>query len=92
MPFMEQRQRWSRGFVEAFKAHGSLLFRRRLSAFFIWWNLLFPYMDLVYAIALLPGILNSCGKIDGHAEKMREGLPPGKQGPARPWNSVTTRL
>jgi biofilm PGA synthesis N-glycosyltransferase PgaC len=62
-PFMEQRQRWSRGFVEAFKAHGSLLFRRRLSTFFIWWNLLFPYMDLVYAIALLPGIVLACAGV-----------------------------
>ncbi|WP_235186586.1 glycosyltransferase [Dyella japonica] len=58
--FIEQRGRWSRGVVEAFRAHGSLLFRRRLSTFFIWWSLLFPYTDLVYAVALVPGILLAC--------------------------------
>jgi len=58
--FLEQRRRWSRGVVEAFRAHGSLLFRRRLSTFFIWWSLLFPYTDLVYTVALLPGILLAC--------------------------------
>lgn len=58
--FLEQRRRWSRGVIEAFKAHGPLLFRRRLSTFFIWWSLLFPYTDLVYTVALLPGILLAC--------------------------------
>jgi biofilm PGA synthesis N-glycosyltransferase PgaC len=58
--FLQQRRRWSRGVVEAFRAHGSLLFRRRLSTFFIWWSLLFPYTDLMYTVALLPGILLAC--------------------------------
>jgi len=57
---LEQRRHWSRGVVEAFKAHGSLLFRRRLSTFFVWWSLLFPYTDLVYTAALIPGILLAC--------------------------------
>jgi len=58
--FIRQRQRWSRGLIEAFKAHGSLLFHRRMSTLFVWWNLLLPYMDLVYTLALLPGLLLAC--------------------------------
>jgi len=48
--FMRQRQRWSRGLIEAFKHHWRLLFRWRLSAIFIWWNLLFPYIDFMYTV------------------------------------------
>jgi biofilm PGA synthesis N-glycosyltransferase PgaC len=55
--FVRQRQRWSRGLIEAFKAHWRLLFKCRMSTVFIWWNLLFPYMDLVYTLAFLPGLV-----------------------------------
>lgn len=58
--FVRQRQRWSRGLIEAFKAHRQLLFQRRLSTLFIWWNLLFPYMDLVYTLVFIPGLLLAC--------------------------------
>ncbi len=55
--FIRQRQRWSRGLIEAFKAHGRLLFRWRMSTIFIWWNLLFPYMDVVYTLFFIPGLV-----------------------------------
>ena len=55
--FFKQRQRWSRGLMEAFKAHWTLLFSKRLTIVFIWWNLLFPYMDLVFTFAFIPGII-----------------------------------
>ena len=55
--FIRQRQRWSRGLIEAFKAHWRLLFRRRMSTLFIWWNLLFPYMDLAFTLAFIPGLV-----------------------------------
>ncbi|HEX7948485.1 MAG TPA: glycosyltransferase [Phenylobacterium sp.] len=55
--FAQQRRRWSRGLIEAFKAHGSLLFKRRLSAVFIWWNLCFPPMDVVYTFVFIPGLI-----------------------------------
>jgi biofilm PGA synthesis N-glycosyltransferase PgaC len=55
--FIRQRQRWSRGLIEAFKTHGGLLFRPRMSTVFIWWNLLFPYMDAIYTLAFIPGIV-----------------------------------
>lgn len=60
--FIKQRQRWSRGLIEAFKAHWGLLFKKRMTTLFIWWNLLFPYMDIAYALAFIPGmILALCG-------------------------------
>ena len=55
--FIRQRQRWSRGLIEAFKAHWRLLFQPRMITVFIWWNLLFPYMDLVYTVAFVPGLV-----------------------------------
>ena len=58
--FIRQRQRWSRGLVEAFKSHWRLLFKPRMTTLFIWWNLLFPYMDLVFTFAFLPGLILAC--------------------------------
>lgn len=55
--FIRQRQRWSRGLIEAFKTHGSLLFKPRMSTIFVWWNLLFPYMDVAYTLFFIPGIV-----------------------------------
>lgn len=55
--FARQRQRWSRGLIEAFARHWPLLFKRRLSTLFIWWNLLFLPLDTVYTLAFLPGIV-----------------------------------
>ncbi len=55
--FIRQRQRWSRGLIEAFKAHWRLLFHRRMSTLFIWWNFAFPYLDLVYTFVFIPGVI-----------------------------------
>jgi biofilm PGA synthesis N-glycosyltransferase PgaC len=55
--FALQRKRWSRGLVEAFKLHWRLLFKPRLSTLFIWWNLLFLPLDLVYTFAFIPGLV-----------------------------------
>lgn len=55
--FLRQRQRWSRGMIEAFKANPRILLQPRLSTFYIWWNLLFPFMDVAYTIGFLPGIV-----------------------------------
>ncbi len=55
--FSRQRQRWSRGLVEAFQRHWRLLFHWRMTTLFIWWNLLFLPMDLVYTCAFIPGIV-----------------------------------
>lgn len=55
--FIRQRQRWSRGLIEAFKTHGGLLLKPRMSTVFVWWNLLFPYMDVAYTLFFIPGIV-----------------------------------
>lgn len=55
--FARQRQRWSRGLIEAFVRHWKLLFKGRMSTLFIWWNLLFLPMDLTYTLVFIPGIV-----------------------------------
>lgn len=55
--FILQRQRWSRGLIEAFKQHWRLLFVLRQNTLFIWWNLLFPYTDLIYTVVFMPGLV-----------------------------------
>ncbi|GAB2505933.1 glycosyltransferase [Pseudoxanthomonas sangjuensis] len=55
--FSRQRQRWSRGLMEAFARHSSLLFKPRMTTLFIWWNLLFLPLDLVYTLVFIPGLV-----------------------------------
>lgn len=55
--FALQRKRWSRGLMEAFRHHFRLLAAPRLTTLFIWWNLLFLPLDLVYTFAFLPGLV-----------------------------------
>jgi biofilm PGA synthesis N-glycosyltransferase PgaC len=55
--FARQRQRWSRGLMEAFARHGNLLVKPRMTTLFIWWNLLFLPLDLVYTLAFIPGVI-----------------------------------
>ena len=55
--FSRQRQRWARGAIEAFKVHPGVLFKPRLATFYIYWNLLFPLLDLIFTLAFLPGIV-----------------------------------
>lgn len=55
--FIRQRQRWSRGLIEAFKEHGDLLYKTRFSTMFVWWNILFLYLDLAYTLVFIPGVI-----------------------------------
>ncbi|MGY0561028.1 glycosyltransferase [Luteimonas sp. A277] len=55
--FARQRRRWSRGLIEAFRNHPRLLVSPRLSMLFIWWNVLFLPLDLVYTLVFIPGII-----------------------------------
>jgi len=55
--FVELRRQRMRGLIEAFKAHPQLLVQRRMSTLFVWWNLLFPFMDVVYVLFFLPGLV-----------------------------------
>lgn len=58
--FIKQRQRWARGMMEAFIKHPSILIKPRLSTFFIYWNLLFPWLDLAFTFGFLPGLVLAC--------------------------------
>ncbi|MBL0914264.1 MAG: glycosyltransferase family 2 protein [Sphingopyxis sp.] len=58
--FALQRKRWSRGLMEAFKAHAGLLFKRRMTTLFIWWNVAFLPLDLVYSFIFIPGLVLAC--------------------------------
>ena len=55
--FARQRQRWSRGLMEAFGRHWRLLFKPRMTTLFIWWNLMFLPLDLVYTLVFVPGLV-----------------------------------
>lgn len=55
--FIRQRQRWSRGLVEAFKENWQLLFKIRMTTLFIWWNALFFLLDITYTLVFIPGLI-----------------------------------
>lgn len=55
--FYHQRKRWSRGLVEAIKLHKTLLFKKKLSTLFIWWNCLFFPLDLTFTLVFIPGLI-----------------------------------
>lgn len=55
--FVRQRQRWSRGMMEAFRRFPDILLKPRLSTLFVWWNLLFPWLDLAYTVFFIPGVV-----------------------------------
>jgi biofilm PGA synthesis N-glycosyltransferase PgaC len=55
--FIRQRQRWARGMMEAFRRHPRVLLAPRMSTLFIWWNLLFPWLDMAYTLFFLPGVV-----------------------------------
>jgi biofilm PGA synthesis N-glycosyltransferase PgaC len=55
--FIRQRQRWSRGMIKAFKQHPEILVTPRLSTFFVYWNVLFPLLDLIFTVVFLPGLV-----------------------------------
>ncbi|HET8876005.1 MAG TPA: glycosyltransferase [Casimicrobiaceae bacterium] len=55
--FVRQRQRWARGMMEAFRQFPDILTKPRLSTLFVWWNLLFPWLDLAYTLFFIPGVL-----------------------------------
>jgi poly-beta-1,6-N-acetyl-D-glucosamine synthase len=58
--FVNQRRRWSRGLMEAFKTTPNILFKPRLSALYIWWNTLFPFMDIAFTFGFIPGLILAC--------------------------------
>lgn len=55
--FYQQRKRWSRGLIEALQRHKGLLFKRRLTTLFVWWNMLFLPLDLTFTFIFIPGLI-----------------------------------
>jgi len=55
--FVGQRRRWARGLMEAFRRHPRILLLPRMSTFFAFWNVLFPWLDFVYTTVFLPGVV-----------------------------------
>jgi biofilm PGA synthesis N-glycosyltransferase PgaC len=58
--FVRQRQRWSRGLMETFKQNPMILFKPRLTTLYVWWNTMFPLMDIAYCFGFIPGIILAC--------------------------------
>jgi biofilm PGA synthesis N-glycosyltransferase PgaC len=59
--FIRQRQRWARGMIEGLRDYGpQLLGKRKLYGHSIAVNYAFPYLDGIYTICFLPGILLAC--------------------------------
>lgn len=55
--YFRQRKRWSRGLIEAFKRHPGMLRPRRMNTPFVYYNLMFPVLDMAYLFVFLPGVL-----------------------------------
>lgn len=55
--FFNQRRRWSRGLIEAFRSHPNILRRLRMTTLFVYWNALFPVLDLAYVFVFIPGVI-----------------------------------
>ena len=55
--FYRQRKRWSRGLIEAFRRYPNMLFKNEMYTFFIWYNLMFPYIDFMFLFGFVPGVL-----------------------------------
>ncbi len=55
--FARQRKRWARGMIEAFKKHPGTLLMPSLPTTFVWWNLFFPFLDLMFTTVFIPGLV-----------------------------------
>lgn len=56
-----QRRRWARGMIEGLRSYGlALLRRRRPFAHSVAANMLFPYLDAMFTLVFLPGIVLAC--------------------------------
>lgn len=55
--FFNQRRRWSRGLIEAFKQYPKTITTIKLNTIFIWLNLLFPFLDFMFLFGFVPGLI-----------------------------------
>ena len=43
--------------IEAFRQFPAILLRPRMSTLFVWWNLMFLWLDLAYTLFFIPGLV-----------------------------------
>jgi biofilm PGA synthesis N-glycosyltransferase PgaC len=55
--YFQQRRRWARGMIEAFREFPGMIFNPRVSTIFIWFNLLFPLLDFYYLFIFVPSLI-----------------------------------
>lgn len=55
--YFNQRKRWARGMIEAFKSFPFIMFKPKLHSIFIWFNLFFPVIDFFYLFVFVPSII-----------------------------------
>ena len=55
--FFHQRARWARGILEALRNSPEVLAKPRKTQMFIFWNIGFMYIDLIYTFVFIPGII-----------------------------------
>ncbi len=55
--FYNQRKRWARGLIEAFKKYPEVVWRWKLNTPFILLNLTFPFIDFIFMFVFLPGVI-----------------------------------
>ena len=55
--FFFQRSRWARGLIESFRHYPRILLQRRLSTFYVYWNLCFILIDFVFGFVFIPGLI-----------------------------------
>lgn len=58
--FFFQRSRWARGLIEALRHHPTILLKKRLSTFYVYWNIFFIICDHVFLIIFIPGLIAAC--------------------------------
>lgn len=57
LQFYRQRRRWARGLIEAFKHHPQILSSVRMNSTFFYLNLCYPFLDTIYLLCFLPGVI-----------------------------------
>ena len=55
--FFFQRSRWARGLIESLRHHPRILLNPKLSTFYIYWNICFILIDVVFCFVFMPGII-----------------------------------
>lgn len=55
--FFNQRRRWSRGLIEAFKQYPKVITTLKTNTVFVWLNLMFPFLDFMFLFGFVPGLI-----------------------------------